>query len=120
MHLSPHPQAGKHFRINIDNGSSPALHDQMLHGSLFQLLDWADRIANNTSFTARQKEVALMFYAHRCLPDLPVTDPFPPKDLPLDGLVFGVSERKNYYPGLDSKVYKAIVVLRETELRDVE
>jgi hypothetical protein len=120
MHSVPHPQAGKYYRINIDDGSSPAGYDQMLHGSLFQLLDWADRLDNYDGHTSRQKEVALMFYAHRCLPDLPVTDPFRPEDVPLDGLVFGSTETENHYPGLDSKVYRSIAVLHESVLYDDE
>jgi hypothetical protein len=112
MHLTPHPQAGKYFRINIDNGNSPAGYDQMLHGGLFQLLDWADRIANETNFTARQKEVALTFFAHRCQPDIcGFSDPIPQSSLNLDGCVYGSCTIE--YEG---RSREKIIVIREFEL----
>jgi hypothetical protein len=113
MHSNPHPKAGKSFRINIDDGKSPAGYDQMLHGSVFRLVDWADRMDEPSTMLSRQKENALTFYAHRCLPNLDSPDR---ESIPLGGLVYGFfeTERKK------GDVFRSIAVLRETELVDIE
>jgi hypothetical protein len=114
MHVTEHPQSGKYFRLNIDDGHSQAGWDQLLHGSMFQILDWADRMDLVTSYTVQEKQVALDFYAHRCLPEL--SDPVRLDDIPSDGLIFGVFETKNYYPDLQGEVFKSPAIVRETEL----
>lgn len=118
MQQPSHPQAGKYFRINIEDGRSPAGFDQMLHGSLFKFLDRAESLGDYSGHMIRQKEVALMFYAHRCLPNLHVADPFRPEDVPLDGLIFGIAEIENHDPGFDRKVHRLLTVLHESELCD--
>jgi hypothetical protein len=111
MKVESHPQAGEYFRINVDNGRSQAGYDQMLHGNLVKLLNWADGMDQDANIPRRKKDVALTFYAHRCLPDLDVTDP---TVIPLDGLVYGSFKTKNSEVGFEE--YRFIAVVREAEL----
>jgi len=111
IHAEPHPNAGKIFRISIDGGNVQAGYDLQIHGALIRLVDWADRMQLNNTFSRRHRERALMFYAHRCLPNLPVLDPIPPEEVNFDGLVYGV--RTYEY---DGAVKESIEVLREFEL----
>lgn len=111
MHSLPHPKTGHTFRINLSDGNVHAYNDLVMHGSSFKLLDWADRIEVDQSISHREKEVALMFFAHRCQPDLPPMDPVPISMLNLDGAVYGICEIH-----FEGRSHEELVVLRELDL----
>jgi hypothetical protein len=92
---------------------SHAVYDQRLHGTLFRLIDWADRIELDKELTERDRQVALMFYAHRCQPELEPIDPVPVKQLRLDGVVYGVCAIKREE---DTPTTDEIILVHEIEL----
>ncbi len=120
MHQEQHPKSGTYFRINLEKGHIQAGYDQMLHGNLFQLLDWADRLELDERISRRKKEIALMFYAHRCLPDLPLIDPVPPEMISLDGLVYGIFKVTSEYPGPRFAEQQFTAILQEAELMPID
>ena len=73
-HSQPHPEAGQYFRVILSDGNDQAIYDRGLQDNLIRLVDWADRIEQHDKYTKRQIELALSFYAHRCLPDREPTD----------------------------------------------
>ena len=115
IHTEPHPNAGKFFRVNIDGGKVFAGYDRMIHGQVLELLDWADRIEQNRELTPRQIEVALQFYAHRCLPDLEPDGHIFIGAFDLSDLVYGTLETQ-----YSEWSHKHIVVLHNSELIDPE
>ena len=112
MHSSQHPNSGKRFRIQIDafdfaNVDAQAGYDQMLHGSMAQLIDWADRMELDKELTPRKINVARAFYAHRCLPHLENPD----AGFDLTGLVYVMRESE-----FKGQMHRIFDVLREHEL----
>jgi hypothetical protein len=112
MHLEPHFHSGKYFRINLSGGEAQSVYDQTLEGSLVRLKDWADRIEQDSSLSKRDIELALMFYAHRCLPNLPPSDGVSPSSMDLTELVYGIR-----FFDRDGQRGEELVVLRENELQ---
>jgi len=110
-HSQPHVKAGKQFRVNLKDGNVQAIDDCVVQGKLFRLVDWADRIELDNTLSQREKEVALMFFAHRCQPDLPPSDPVPLSSLNLDGAVYGNCE---------GHPTQEVIVVREVELVETE
>ncbi len=110
-HLEPHSDSGKDFFVNLVDREPQSVYDKNLHGSLIRLIDWADRFEKHSDFTTRQIEQALMFYAHRHLPDLAPTDGVQLGSIDLDGLVFGTRVIAH-----DGQTFQDLVVLQKAEL----
>ncbi len=114
MQLNQHPQSGKRFRICLA-GDVQAGYDLTLHGAIFELVDYGDRIHDDMRITEREKQVALMFYAHRCLPNLPVLDPVPQDLVPMQDVLYG-----RVYSEYESGNLDHLVLLRNDELAPID
>ncbi len=113
VHSQPHSEAGKYFRVNLGGGDLPAVYDQSLHGSVIKLIDWADRLESNSTFSQKEIEVGLAFYAHRCLPDLEPGAQFPAAILKQSSeLIYGL--RVLEYEGHS---INELIIVREEELQ---
>jgi hypothetical protein len=116
LHLERHPKSGKYVRITIEDGNVQAIEDRWLHGNSIRLVDWADRMAQDTELNPRQVQVALMFYAHRCVPDVEPMDPLQTNLINLDKLVYGFVDASHEKFGTHAR----LVVLDESELLDLD
>lgn len=110
---SSHPDAGKYFRINIDDGKSQAGYDQFIHGKPMRLIDWASAIYQDDAYTERHKEGAISFFVHRCFPNLQLTSSVPIDSGYLTGVVYGTIST-----AYDGKSKEQLVLLKESELMD--
>ena len=115
MHDSAHQHSGQYFRIDIGKSKTPAIYDQMIHGSLFQLLDWADRMQFNSQFSEKEKTAAVSHYLGRCLPEpIEATE----RDFPAD-LVCGSIRRRSGYSALGVEDGEFLVLVHEQDLTDI-
>lgn len=111
VHTQQHPNSGQLFRIKF-SGDIRAIQDVYLQSKVVRLDDWADRL-EQSDLTAKQIEVLLSFYAHRCIPDLDPEAEISLLALNLDGLVYGtVTETLG-------RRFVERVVLCETELGEI-
>ena len=113
--MPSHPQSGQTFRLSIDGGNVLAGYDLLLHGSVFKLTDWADRMHLDSNLQSGDRETAVLFYAHRCLPDrldLASTD-----GIDLSGLIYGSIK---FQSTETFEEVEHIVVVRQSELVNME
>ncbi len=108
-HDQPHHAAGSPFKVRFHT-SSPAIYDRSLESDNLTLVDWADRIALYSRFSKSCIELALMFYAHRCLPDREPDEKISMTSLDLTGLVIGVRRCT-----FEDKSIDELVIVREDE-----
>lgn len=109
-HAKPHINTGKSFRIHLADGHPKAINDCVMHGRIFLLLDWADRIEFNEQLGIRDIEIAIMFYAHRRAPHLN-KEPLFLSDLDLEDVVYGF-----YSCEYEDQFREELVLLSESEL----
>ncbi len=111
VHTDLHPDSGKMFRIRLADENPQAGYDLSIQGQRVQLIDWADRIEMNADLAEGERKVAVMFYAHRCEPNLKTDGPLLLSMLDLASVVYG-----KYFYRYEGILRENIVLVRESEL----